>query len=91
MSAGLLFLVLGVVLFFDATLLALGNVLFTAGITLLIGPKKTFHFFARKNKVRGTVCFFAGMFLVFCRYSLIGMAVETIGFLNLFGYAITTD
>ena len=76
---------LGVMLFFDATLLAVGNVLFTAGITLLIGPRKTFLFFARKNKIRGTICFFLGMLLVFCRYSLTGMAVEMVGFLNLFG------
>ncbi|WFD35022.1 [pyruvate dehydrogenase (acetyl-transferring)] kinase [Malassezia cuniculi] len=84
-SAGVLFLVLGVILFFDATLLALGNVLFTAGIAMLIGPRKTFMFFARKNKIRGTVCFFLGMFLVFCRYAITGMAIEMVGFLNLFG------
>ena len=88
MSAGVLFLVLGVLLFFDATLLALGNVLFTAGIALLIGPQKTFLFFARKNKIRGTICFFAGMVLVFFRYSLMGMTIEMVGFLNLLGCVV---
>lgn len=87
-SGGLLFLVLGIVLFFDATLLALGNVLFLAGIALLIGPQKTLLFFARPQKVRGTVCFFAGMALVFVRWTVLGMLVELIGFLNLFGYVI---
>ena len=85
-SAGVFFLFLGVVLFFDATLLALGNVLVTAGIALLIGPQKTFYFFARRQKIRGTVCFFLGMILVFLHWTLIGMFFETIGFLNLFGY-----
>ncbi|WFD32362.1 Golgi Transport [Malassezia sp. CBS 17886] len=84
-SGGVFFLVLGVVLFFDATLLALGNVLFTSGIALLIGPQKMFYFFARKQKLRGTICFFAGMALVFIRYTFIGMLVEMIGVLNLFG------
>jgi hypothetical protein len=84
-SFGSLFLVLGIILFFDAALLALGNVLFTAGITLLIGPQKTFYFFARKQKLRGTLCFFAGMLLVFARWTFIGMLVEIFGFLNLFG------
>ncbi|EPQ25782.1 uncharacterized protein PFL1_06649 [Pseudozyma flocculosa PF-1] len=84
-SFGAFFLLVGIVLFFDAALLALGNVLFTAGITLLIGPQKTFYFFARKQKIRGTVCFFAGMFLVFCKWAVIGMLVEAFGFLNLFG------
>jgi Got1/Sft2-like family len=84
-SFGAFFLFLGIILFFDAALLALGNVLFTGGITLLIGPQKTFYFFARKQKLRGTVCFFTGMLLVFFKWTFIGMLVEAVGFLNLFG------
>ncbi|CAD6884739.1 unnamed protein product [Tilletia controversa] len=84
-SFGTFFLFLGIMLFFDHALLALGNVLFTAGITLLIGPQKTFYFFARKQKIRGTACFFAGMFLVFIKWTFVGMLVELFGFLNLFG------
>lgn len=84
-SLGSLFLILGIILFFDAALLALGNILFTSGITLLIGPQKTFYFFARKQKLRGTICFFTGMVLVFCKWTFVGMIVEGFGFLNLFG------
>lgn len=84
-SVGALFLILGIILFFDAALLALGNILFTSGITLLIGPQKTFYFFARKQKIRGTVCFFTGMVMVFLRWTFIGMLLEMFGFLNLFG------
>jgi len=84
-SFGTFFIFLGIILFFDAALLALGNVLFTAGIALLIGPQKTFYFFARKQKIRGTICFFTGMVLVFCKWAVVGMAVEAFGFLNLFG------
>jgi len=99
-------MVLGVMLFFDAALLALGNVrfhstfdfvlniticitlqlLFLSGLTLIIGPQKTFYFFARKQKLRGTLCFLGGILLVFFKYPFIGMIVETFGFLNLFGY-----
>ena len=43
-------------------------------------------FFARKQKIRGTVCFFTGMSLVFLRWAIVGVIVETVGFLNLFGY-----
>lgn len=85
-SGGLLFLVLGILLFFDATLLALGNVLFLTGIALLIGPQKTLLFFARREKIRGTTCFFAGIFFVFMRWAVLGMIIELVGFLNLFGY-----
>ncbi|SNX87966.1 probable GOT1 - Membrane protein required for ER to Golgi transport [Melanopsichium pennsylvanicum] len=84
-SFGTFFIFVGIILFFDAALLALGNVLFTAGIALLIGPQKTFYFFARKQKIRGTICFFAGMLLVFCKWAVIGMLIEAFGFLNLFG------
>ncbi|KAF7321435.1 hypothetical protein MKEN_00664000 [Mycena kentingensis (nom. inval.)] len=82
---GGLFMLLGVMLFFDGALLALGNILFVSGITLIIGPKKTFYFFARKQKLRGTVCFVGGILLVFLKWPFIGMIVETFGFLNLFG------
>lgn len=84
-SGGVFFLALGVIMFFDATLLAMGNVLFVSGIALLIGPQKTLLFFARKQKIRGTVCFFTGMSLVFLRWAIVGVIVETVGFLNLFG------
>ncbi|KAF7315266.1 hypothetical protein MIND_00041000 [Mycena indigotica] len=82
---GGLFMLLGVMLFFDGALLALGNILFVSGITLIIGPKKTFYFFARKQKLRGSICFVGGIILVFLKWPFIGMIVETFGFLNLFG------
>ncbi|KIM69172.1 hypothetical protein SCLCIDRAFT_823102, partial [Scleroderma citrinum Foug A] len=76
---GSLFMVLGVMLFFDAALLALGNLLFLSGLTLIIGPQKTFYFFSRKQKLRGTLCFLGGILLVFFKYPFIGMVVETFG------------
>ncbi|PPQ98454.1 hypothetical protein CVT24_004133 [Panaeolus cyanescens] len=82
---GALFMLLGVMLFFDGALLALGNILFISGLTLIIGPQKTFYFFARKQKLRGTICFLGGILLVFLKWPFIGMIVETFGFLNLFG------
>jgi len=111
---GALFMLLGVMLFFDGALLALGNVclfllprlfpplpdirynrfcfprqiLFVSGLTLIIGPQKTFYFFARKQKIRGTVCFLGGILLVFLKWPFIGMVVETFGFLNLFGCVV---
>ncbi|KZP17952.1 Got1-domain-containing protein [Athelia psychrophila] len=84
-SFGGLFMMLGVILFFDGALLALGNVLFISGLTLIIGPQKTFFFFARKEKMRGTACFIGGILLVFLKWPFIGIIVEAFGFLNLFG------
>jgi len=84
-SFGALFMMLGIMLFFDGALLALGNILFLGGLFLIIGPQKTFYFFARKNKLRGTVCFLGGILLVFFKWPAIGVLVEMFGFLNLFG------
>ncbi|EMD33603.1 hypothetical protein CERSUDRAFT_117701 [Gelatoporia subvermispora B] len=84
-SFGAAFMLLGVLLFFDGALLALGNILFISGLTLIIGPQKTFYFFARKQKMRGTICFIGGILLVFLKWPFVGVIVETFGFLNLFG------
>ncbi|CAG8516731.1 5048_t:CDS:2 [Acaulospora morrowiae] len=82
---GTFFIFLGVMLFFDGGLLAIGNILFLSGITLIIGFNKTLAFFARKNKIRGTLCFFGGFILVFFKWPVLGMFIELFGFLNLFG------
>ncbi|KAM0745877.1 Got1-domain-containing protein [Meredithblackwellia eburnea MCA 4105] len=84
-SFGTLFMLLGCILLFDGALIALGNILFVAGLPLVIGPRKTFYFFARRNKLRGTFCFLTGILLVFLKYPFFGIIVESIGFLNLFG------
>ncbi|KAI0267019.1 putative GOT1-membrane protein required for ER to Golgi transport [Gloeopeniophorella convolvens] len=84
-TAGAAFMLLGVMLLFDGALLALGNILFLGGLFLIIGPQKTFYFFARKNKLRGTLCFFGGILLVFFKWPTIGVLIELFGFLNLFG------
>ena len=61
------------------------QILFLGGLFLIIGPQKTFYFFARKNKLRGTACFLGGILLVFFKWPAIGVMVEMFGFLNLFG------
>eukprot|EP01136_Pigoraptor_vietnamica_P045402 Opistho-1_new@23327 len=82
---GLTFLLLGVLLFFDKGLLAMGNLLFVAGVALLIGIERTFGFFFQARKVRGTACFLGGMVLVVVGWPVVGILVEAFGFINLFG------
>lgn len=76
---------LGVVLFFDGGLLAIGNILFLSGLLLIIGLVRTLNFFSRKEKIRGTFAFLGGIILVFMKYPFIGMTIEAFGFINLFG------
>ena len=84
-SGGGFFFVFGLILFFDRALLAMGNILFLIGITLLLGPQRTFAFFARRSKWRGTLAFWAGVLLILMRWPLVGFAVEMFGIFVLFG------
>ncbi|KAL1866114.1 hypothetical protein VTK73DRAFT_4907 [Phialemonium thermophilum] len=84
-SGGGLFLIGGILLFFDRAMLAMGNILFLIGLTIIIGPQKTLLFFARKQKARGSAAFFAGLALILLRWPLIGFCVELYGIMILFG------
>jgi hypothetical protein len=84
-SGGGFFFIFGLILFFDRALLAMGNILFLIGITLLLGPQRTFVFFARKNKWKGTLAFWAGVLLILMRWPLVGFGVEVFGIFVLFG------
>ncbi|KAF5878910.1 putative vesicle transport protein [Botrytis fragariae] len=52
-SKGGFFLIGGVMMFFDRAMLAMGNILFLIGLTVIIGPQKTMAFFARRQKLKG--------------------------------------
>lgn len=84
------FLIGGVVLFFDRAMLAMGNILFLIGLTILIGHQKTFAFFARKQKLKGTAAFFTGLSLILVRWAFVGFLVELYGIFILFGDFIGT-
>ncbi|KAI8922904.1 vesicle transport protein [Entophlyctis helioformis] len=82
---GVFFMLVGILFFFDRGFLSIGNVLFLSGLTLIIGVAKTLVFFSRPEKIRGTVCFFLGVVLVFVKWPFVGICCELFGFVNLFG------
>ncbi|KAJ8926218.1 hypothetical protein NQ314_021427 [Rhamnusium bicolor] len=81
---GIFFLFLGVVLIFDKSLLALGNILFISGLACVIGRERTFRFFFQRHKVKGSLAFFGGITIVLIGWPFVGMLVETYGFILLF-------
>ncbi|CAB1429909.1 unnamed protein product [Pleuronectes platessa] len=81
---GLFFLVFGVLLYFDSVLLAFGNILFLTGLTFIIGFRRMAHFFCQRHKFRSSFFFLGGVSLVLCRWPIIGMLVESYGFVLLF-------
>ncbi|XP_054168560.1 vesicle transport protein GOT1B-like [Oppia nitens] len=81
---GIAFLMLGVMLLFDKGLLAIGNILFLSGLAFIIGLERTFWFFFQKHKWKASLAFFTGITVVLIGWPLIGMIVETYGFILLF-------
>lgn len=59
--------------------------LFLAGVTLIIGARKTLRFFLQSSKIRGTALFAGGIVAVLFGWTIIGLCVEAFGFVNLFG------
>jgi len=84
-ALGSVFIFLGILLFFDRGLLAIGNLTFLAGVTLVLGFWKTQKFLMQPKKLRGTICFLGGILMVLYGWTLIGLIIEIFGFVNLFG------
>uniref|UniRef100_A0A8C8HMU8 Uncharacterized protein n=1 Tax=Oncorhynchus tshawytscha TaxID=74940 RepID=A0A8C8HMU8_ONCTS len=59
-------------------------VLFLTGLTFIIGLRRSAGFFFQRQKLRGSTFFLGGVALVLFRWPIIGMAVESYGFVLLF-------
>lgn len=81
---GIFFTILGVIFLFDKGLLAMGNILFLSGVALTIGPKSTLGFFMKPQNYKGTISFGVGFFFVVIGWPIIGMILESYGFIVLF-------
>eukprot|EP00931_Biecheleriopsis_adriatica_P009964 TRINITY_DN111058_c0_g1_i1.p1 TRINITY_DN111058_c0_g1~~TRINITY_DN111058_c0_g1_i1.p1 ORF type:complete len:167 (+),score=38.20 TRINITY_DN111058_c0_g1_i1:75-503(+) len=85
---GVICVTLGVMMLFDRTLLALGNVAFLVGIVLLLGPTKAFKFFFSKKKLqdnwKGTVGYFLGISAIVMGWPFFGFLIELYGIWKLF-------
>ena len=88
---GLAFISLGILLFFDSRLIAIGNTMFLVGLVFILGMQGTMNLFTRRDRIRGTICMgFGVMMVLFNRWTIIGMGLEIFGFLNLFANFLPT-
>lgn len=85
LGLGLLLTFAGMMLFFEGTLLRLGNMCIIAGIPLLVGPEAVKNFFIKKERTQATAIVSIGILLVFWGKPRIGILCEIFGILNLFG------
>ncbi len=61
------------------------QILFISGLSLVIGLERTFRFFFQQHKLKGTAAFMGGILVVLVGWPLVGMIIETYGFILLFG------
>ncbi|KAJ8976772.1 hypothetical protein NQ317_006814, partial [Molorchus minor] len=59
-------------------------ILFISGLACVIGRERTFRFFFQRHKARGSLAFFGGIIIVLLGWPVVGMLVETYGFVLLF-------
>jgi hypothetical protein len=85
LGSGSIITMLGISLFFNKTLMRLGNLLFIAGVPMTLGPSRTLGYFVKPEKFRATGCLALGIFLVFIGMPVFGIILEAFGILNLFG------
>ena len=85
LTFGSVLTLLGIALFFEKNLLRFGNLLFIAGIPMVIGPGRTASYFLQPKKSRATGCLGMGIVMVLAGRPMIGMGMEAFGVLNLFG------
>jgi hypothetical protein len=86
LGSGTVVTMMGITLFFQRTLMRLGNLLVIAGIPMTIGPQRCVGYFMDPQKTRASVCLAAGIFLVLVAgRPVFGIALELFGLLNLFG------
>ncbi|KAI8820153.1 Golgi transport protein-like protein [Fimicolochytrium jonesii] len=89
-AAGALFFALGVMLLLDKGLMAVGNILFLLGLPLLLGPTRTIGFFSRADRRLSTASLLTGIVLVLVKWPFVGLVLEGVGVVNLFGPFIPT-
>ena len=61
------------------------NVSFPVPLVVYTGPSRTLRFFSRKDRLRGIISFFGGIFLVLWRWPIFGMMFQFYGLIYLFG------
>jgi Got1/Sft2-like family len=84
MLLGIGFYVFGVALMFDRFFLLLGNILFLIGASYSAGWFTLTMFFVKPTKIKGSFCYFSGMFLILIGWSFVGGIVQVLGFYYLF-------
>lgn len=84
MLLGISSYIFGLVLFFDRVFLLLGNILFLSGASYSAGCFTLTMFFVKPSKLKGSICYFVGMFSILIGWALVGGVLQLVGIYYLF-------
>jgi hypothetical protein len=85
LGLAVLFFILGVLFLLDRPLLILSNILLFMGVIILMGIREFLKFTIQKGRGHGSIAFFLGITLIFCKLPLPGILCEVVGAYWLFG------
>ncbi len=71
-------------LFFDRSLSIMANLCFIAGIYCLIGLTQTIGFFTKKGKMKGSLFYFMGFFVIVFGIAIVGIPLQLYGLFLMF-------
>lgn len=60
------------------------QLLFISGLACVIGPRRTLSFFFQRHKLKASAAFLGGVIVVLMGWPIVGMILETYGFVLLF-------
>eukprot|EP00798_Chlamydomonas_sp_ICE-L_P005779 gene5779-6001_t len=80
----MMFTILGMLMLFDRGLIAMGNLLFIAGLATTIGFQSMITFFMKRKNRRGSIFYLGGCAFVLYGWSVVGLLLESYGFFLLF-------
>ncbi|KAL8500519.1 hypothetical protein ACS0TY_020200 [Phlomoides rotata] len=81
---GMIFTLVGIMLFFDRGFLVIGNIFLLLGVILTFGPNYTLQFFLKPQNYKGTLPLAVGFVFVITGWPIVGMFVEACCFIFLF-------
>lgn len=70
---------LGLIMFIDRLFMFLGNIALLAGVGYFSGPLTLMTFFLRPAKIKGSICFFIGLFLLIAGWGLLATILQLYG------------
>lgn len=85
LTIGIISTLLSISLFFNSTLMRIGNTLLLFSLPLHFGPTRVISYLLKSNKIGATLCLGVGFLIILAGWPMLGFIMEVFGTLNLLG------